>query len=354
MSAADPEEANLSAFQIKDRRQRTVFIGNLSLDCSPKQLKKLFTECGPIEKLWFRSIATTQDSKMPERAKIITGSFGVQKDNKNAYILFKEKDSVQKALAFNQRSFMEKHIRVDINDSDQKQKDDFTTTVFVGSLPFIASEEEVRAHFSEFGTILNVRLVRDPKTHLGKGIGFVQFSSQDEMKLALASTGKFKGRELRLKRATDPKKREKKANRKQAAREARRAAKIGDSDDEEAEHLQSKLKAYDSDDSEASDKPKVKIPKVTDLSDKIGKIGTIDKGEDLKVQNMVAYNQRKRQSMLREMIAMQQKGKKPEMTQTSAHKATHNELFKREPTKLKKILKVRREKHRSANLKKLN
>ena len=123
--SADPEEANLSAFQIKDRKQRTVFIGNLHLDCSQKQLKKLFAECGPIEKLWFRSIATTQDSKMPERAKIITGSFGVQKDNKNAYILFQDKESVPKALELNQRQFMEKHIRVDTNASDEKTNDDF-------------------------------------------------------------------------------------------------------------------------------------------------------------------------------------------------------------------------------------
>jgi hypothetical protein len=69
---------------------------------------------------------------------------------------------------------------------------------------------------------------------------------------------------------------------------------------------------------------------------------------------MVAFNQRKRQNMLKEMIALQQKGKKAEMSQTSMQKKSHNEMFKREPTKLKKQLKVRREKHRSANLKKVN
>ena len=69
---------------------------------------------------------------------------------------------------------------------------------------------------------------------------------------------------------------------------------------------------------------------------------------------MVAFNQRKRQNMLKEMIALQQKGKKAEMSQTSMQKKSHNEMFKREPTKLKNQLKVRREKHRSANLKKVN
>lgn len=51
---------------------------------------------------------------------------------------------------------------------------------------------------------------------------------------------------------------------------------------------------------------------------------------------------------------MQQKGKKAELSNTSAHRMTHNELFKKPPTKLKNVLKVRREKHRSQNMKKIN
>jgi nucleolar protein 12 len=74
-----------------------------------------------------------------------------------------------------------------------------------------------------------VRLVREPKTFVGKGIGFVMFTTQEELRAAITGGIKFKGRELRLKKATDPKKREKKANRKQAAlderREKRRKAK---------------------------------------------------------------------------------------------------------------------------------
>jgi nucleolar protein 12 len=50
---------------------------------------------------------------MPERAKIITHMFGVQKDNKNAYILFESKEAQQKALELNQSLFMDKHLRVD-------------------------------------------------------------------------------------------------------------------------------------------------------------------------------------------------------------------------------------------------
>lgn len=65
MSEAGPEdEKNLSAFQIKERKERTLFVGNLSLDCTQKQLKKHFkVNVGAVEKVWLRSIATSQDTK---------------------------------------------------------------------------------------------------------------------------------------------------------------------------------------------------------------------------------------------------------------------------------------------------
>jgi RNA recognition motif-containing protein len=37
MSEQGPEdEKNLSAFQIKERKERTVFVGNISLECTQK------------------------------------------------------------------------------------------------------------------------------------------------------------------------------------------------------------------------------------------------------------------------------------------------------------------------------
>ena len=54
------DEKHLSAFQLKERKERTVFVGNINLDCTLKQLKKYFkSNAGPVEKVWFRSIATT-------------------------------------------------------------------------------------------------------------------------------------------------------------------------------------------------------------------------------------------------------------------------------------------------------
>ncbi len=61
----DQEEAQLSAFQLKERRERTVFVGNVPLDTTRKQLEKLFGKHGHVEKVWFRSIALDHESKAP-------------------------------------------------------------------------------------------------------------------------------------------------------------------------------------------------------------------------------------------------------------------------------------------------
>ena len=90
-------EAPLTAFQLRERKERTCFVGNLPLEITSKKLKTIFKEAGQIEKIWFRSIATAMDSKAPLKAKILKGEFGQQKDNKNGYILFINKDDAAKA-----------------------------------------------------------------------------------------------------------------------------------------------------------------------------------------------------------------------------------------------------------------
>lgn len=91
------DKAALSAFQLKERKKRTVFVGNVPVDATAKQLQKVFRACGKIEKIWFRSICVEDESKKPQRAKIINKDFGNFKDSKNAYVLYKELDSVVQA-----------------------------------------------------------------------------------------------------------------------------------------------------------------------------------------------------------------------------------------------------------------
>jgi hypothetical protein len=102
------------------------------------------------------------------------------------------------------------------------------------------------------------------------------------------------------------------------------------------------------------------MPKVVDLDaapKQIAKMVGNLKHEDkeLKIQNIISFNQRKRQSMLKEMInSAQGKGKLTKMTDSNAQKKAHNEMFKNEPTKFKKIISKRIDDHKKKNLKKIN
>lgn len=170
---------------------RTIFVGNLPLThAKNKPLRKLFVSCGVIESVRFRSF-TVSDLRLPKKAAFINSAFHEQRDSCNAYVVFKsmEESVVEAALAKNNMVVDGHHIRVDRAVRSSGAKDGSNKrSVFVGNLPFDVTEESLRAHFEDAGMqgIENVRIVRDPKTGLGKGIAFVGFSTEDAAVAALS------------------------------------------------------------------------------------------------------------------------------------------------------------------------
>ncbi len=52
--------------------------------------------------------------------------------------------------------------------------------IYVGNLPFSASEDEVREKFEAFGAILSVNLISDRETGRPRGFGFVEMENDSE------------------------------------------------------------------------------------------------------------------------------------------------------------------------------
>jgi len=76
------------------------------------------------------------------------------------------------------------------------------TKLYVGNLPFSATEESVRALFATHGSVESLSLVSDRDTGRPRGFGFVEMSSSDASRAAEALNGKdFGGRELRVNEA---------------------------------------------------------------------------------------------------------------------------------------------------------
>ena len=57
-------------------------------------------------------------------------------------------------------------------------------TLFIGRLNYKTSEEKLRKTFSKYGSLRNVRLVRDVVTGHSKGYGFVEFKHRSDAKKA--------------------------------------------------------------------------------------------------------------------------------------------------------------------------
>ncbi|WP_366949841.1 RNA-binding protein [Immundisolibacter sp.] len=48
------------------------------------------------------------------------------------------------------------------------------TSIYVGNLPFSATEDQVRALFEQYGTVQSVKLINDRETGRPRGFAFVE------------------------------------------------------------------------------------------------------------------------------------------------------------------------------------
>ena len=79
------------------------------------------------------------------------------------------------------------------------------TKLFVGNLPFSATEQSVRALFEPHGTIDSLALINDRETGRPRGFGFIEMPSADASKAMQALNGKdFEGRALKVNEAQLP------------------------------------------------------------------------------------------------------------------------------------------------------
>lgn len=79
-----------------------------------------------------------------------------------------------------------------------------STTLYVGNLPYRANEQDVKQHFSSYGKVISVRLMKDRRTGKRKGYGFVELASKDANKVIKAlNDSEFQERTLKVRLAKD-------------------------------------------------------------------------------------------------------------------------------------------------------
>nr|XP_020750465.1 MKI67 FHA domain-interacting nucleolar phosphoprotein isoform X1 [Odocoileus virginianus texanus] len=88
--------------------------------------------------------------------------------------------------------FKKEVAQVRLRATKQQKKRKLTPgVIYVGHLPPSLYETQIRAYFSQFGTVTRLRLSRSIKTGNSKGYGFVEFESEDVAKIAAETMNNY-------------------------------------------------------------------------------------------------------------------------------------------------------------------
>jgi RNA recognition motif-containing protein len=78
------------------------------------------------------------------------------------------------------------------------------TTIYVGNLPFNATEQDVQSLFAQHGTVEAVKLINDRETGRPRGFGFVDMPPSEAQAAIQALNGfQMNGRALRVNEAQE-------------------------------------------------------------------------------------------------------------------------------------------------------
>eukprot|EP00980_Cylindrotheca_fusiformis_P024198 scaffold11634_cov109-Cylindrotheca_fusiformis.AAC.1 len=176
---------------------RTIFVGNLPLTTTTrKSLASLFKDCGPVASTRIRCLPVKGVKLPPERAgdqnlmkKVCANTNQVDEDMKSTvsgYVVFKNIESVEKALQKNNSKVGGCCIRVD----KASPTVDPERSVFCGNLPYGTEESSLQNHFVkgcalDVDDVVGVRIIRDKETHQCKGFGYVLFREKHMIPTAL-------------------------------------------------------------------------------------------------------------------------------------------------------------------------
>lgn len=72
--------------------------------------------------------------------------------------------------------------------------------LYVGNLPYSATEEELSSIFSKAGTVTSVAIIKDRESGRSKGFAFIEMSTADEAQKAISMLNNYSmgGRDLRV------------------------------------------------------------------------------------------------------------------------------------------------------------
>jgi len=184
--------------------ERTVYIGNIPTSMTKKDLVKLFSSVGGVVSARIRG-AVSNDPKKSKKVAAITKNIHVKVESLFAYVKFESSELAVKAVNEKKGAMFDgHHLRIDACQTKGVTMNN-KLTVFVGNLPFDASDEALHTLFNDnCGDVTGVRVIRDRASRMGKGFGYVEFRSMGAVVSACKQSNHLmlKNRPLRIQKAS--------------------------------------------------------------------------------------------------------------------------------------------------------
>ncbi len=80
--------------------------------------------------------------------------------------------------------------------------------IYIGNLNFSTTADSLEQHFSQFGPIADVRIIKDRETGRSRGFGFITYQDEQSVQNSLAANNtEFDGKTLRVNVANDDERR---------------------------------------------------------------------------------------------------------------------------------------------------
>lgn len=197
--------------------QHTLFIGGLPNYFTEQECKSHFAQFGQITKL----------NLVKKKNSTITKGYG--------FVTFKSEDSLKKAISQPIQKIKGRIVdcqRAAASCKGKKPRKQMFR-LFIGRIQKSTSTEELETYFSQFGTVRQAYLIKDPKTLQNKTYGYIVFSEEASLERALKKEQHFvKGdliyfKDTRTQENTSP------SNKKEPEEEAIRLSEGSCSDGEE-------------------------------------------------------------------------------------------------------------------------
>ncbi|XXG77546.1 hypothetical protein AAC387_Pa08g1681 [Persea americana] len=194
IEAQSNEEGNGGPTQKPKVTPCELYICNIPRSCDISELFEVFKPYGTVQSV---EVSRNSETGVSRGCGFVTMSSFLEAKAAIAALDGSDIGGREMRIRFSGAVFPERKNVNDRNSAPKKTIIESPHKAYVGNLPWSLSREDLREHFSQFGSVVSSKVLYDRRGGRNRVYGFVSFSSAEELEAAISSNGtEFRGRTM--------------------------------------------------------------------------------------------------------------------------------------------------------------